>query len=131
MSSELVLRQFFWSSLLRDVAQYVFRCQVCQVSKGIATNADLYHPLPIPYQPWAAMNFVLGLLRSQMGNDSIFVIVDRFSKMVHFILCKHPANAVHVPQLFFHEVFRLHGLPLSIVSSRDSLILRHFWYTLW
>ena len=128
-----VEHQFYWSSLKRDVGNIVAQCRVCAFAKQVKKNAGLYTPLPVPMRPWddVSMDFVLGQPRTVRHHDSIMVVVDRFSKMAHFVPCSKTSDVTRVAQLYFQEVVRLHGLPKSIVSDGDVRFMSHFWRTLW
>ena len=104
---------FFWSKMRHDVERYMQRCETCRKAKSRLNPHGLYTPVPIPTIPWEAifMDFVLGLPRTKKERDSIFVVVDRFSKRPHFIPCHKSDDASHVADLFFREVVRLHGMP--------------------
>ncbi|XP_071902671.1 uncharacterized protein [Coffea arabica] len=124
---------FYWPKMRRDVERVVGRCIVYHKAKSKTQPFGLYTPLPVPTTPWIdiSMNFVLGLPRSRKGHDSIFVVVDRFPKMAHFIACHKTDDASYIADLFFRGIVRLHGMPRTIVSDRDVKFLSYFWKTLW
>ena len=93
-----------------------------QRGKGTSSNARLYQPLAIPTRTWECLSihFFLGLHKTARGYDSVYVVVDRFRKMAHFILCKTTNDASYIAGLFFKEAVRIHRLPLNLASNRDS-----------
>jgi len=129
----MLKEKFFWPHMKRDIQKHCASCLTCLHAKSSAMPAGMYTPLPVASTPWEdiRMDFVLGLPRASRGVDSILVVVDRFSKMAHFIPCHKVDDLSHIAKLFFREVVRLHGLPKTIVPDRDTKFLSHFWRTLW
>jgi hypothetical protein len=132
-TEDVLAAHFFWLKMRHDVERYVSWCTTCNKVKSRLNPHGLYMPLPIPSVPWEdiSMDFVLGLPRTKRGRDIIFVVVDCFSKMAHFIPCHKSDNASHVADLFFTKIVHLHGVPNTIISDRDAKLLSHFWRILW
>lgn len=112
-----------------DIRRFVKECDTCQVAKHeILHPVGLLQPLPIPNQLWTniSMDFIEGLRQSH-GSSIIFSIFDRFTKYSHFFTLTHPYTTVKVAQLFFNGIFRLHEMPKTIISDRDSILTSSFW----
>jgi hypothetical protein len=123
---------FYWQGACSQIKAYIWECDICQRNKSELTKpAGLLQPLLIPSTVWAdiSMDFVDGLPLSQ-GKSVIFVVVDKFSKYAHFTTLKHPYTATSVAQVFFDNIFRLHGIPTTIVCDRDLAFTSKFWQEL-
>jgi hypothetical protein len=97
---------FFLPKMKRDAETVCARCIICRQAKSRVLPHGLYMPLPVPSALWVdiSIDIVLGLPRSRKGRDSIFVVVDRFSKIAHFISCHKTDDATHIDDLFIREM---------------------------
>jgi hypothetical protein len=127
------LRRDFHFPNMKEVVQALVRsCAVCQRYKAEHLQPlGLLMPLPVPQGVWTdvALDFVEALPRVH-GKSVILTVVDRLSKYCHFIPLAHPYSAESVAQAFFNKVVRLHGVPQSMVSDRDTVFTSLFWQEL-
>ncbi|MCO5609185.1 hypothetical protein L7F22_063408 [Adiantum nelumboides] len=115
----------------KDTLDYVRRCFICQKTKAERVKIPgKLQPLDIPQMKWEciSMDFVIGLPKTTGNYDSIFVIVDKLTKVAHLIPVKQTATAtVDIAQVFVKEIVRLHGIPARIISDRDAKFTSKFW----
>ncbi|GKE33959.1 putative reverse transcriptase domain-containing protein [Tanacetum coccineum] len=121
---------YWWPNMKADIATYVSKCLTC--AKVKAEHQRLSGLLQQPKIPeWKlehiTMDFVTGLPRTSSGYDSIWVIVDRFTKLAHFLLMKKTNSMEKLTRQYLKEVVCRHGVPLSIISNRDSRFASGFW----
>lgn len=99
-------------------------CDVCQTTKHETLYpAGLLQPLLVPALPWTniSIDFIQGLPLSYGSNVIFLFVIDRVTKHSHFFTLGHPYTLVIVAQVFFSRVFKLYGMPKSIVSNRDPI----------
>ncbi|KAJ0576059.1 putative nucleotidyltransferase, Ribonuclease H [Helianthus annuus] len=121
---------FWWTGMKKDIARYVSKCLTCShVKVEHQKPSGLLQQLEMPVWKWEliTMDFVTRLPKTRKGNDTIWVIVDRLTKFTHFLPMKETFSMERLAKLYVDEVVSLHGVPLSIVSDRDSRFTSHFW----
>jgi len=127
---ELVRRHFWWPKMDERIIDYVGSCLECQKNKAARHQPyGLSSPLELPYSPWQsiAMDFISELPLSE-GCDQLWVVIDRFTKTVHFLpLKKEKKTAADLAVIFAREVWKYHGLPTDIISDRDSRFTSETW----
>ncbi|KAH0641849.1 hypothetical protein KY290_033468 [Solanum tuberosum] len=125
------LRQhYWWSGVMRDIADFVSRCLCCQQVKAEHLRpGGEFQRLPIPEWKWEriTMDFVVGLPRTSRGVNNIWVIVDRLTKSAHFLPVHTTFSAERLARIYIREVVRLHGVPVSIISDWGSQFTSSFW----
>jgi len=125
------LRQrLWWTRMKREVAQYVSECDICKrVKASHLRPAGLLQPLTIPSGKWEdiSMDFIVGLPKTAKGYDSIWVVVDRFTKSAHFIPVKAGYKSHQYAELYIARIVSLHGIPKTIISDRGSQFVARFW----
>jgi len=117
----------------KDVAEYVACCmEYQQVKVEHQHPAGLLQPPPIPEWKWETIskNFITRLPKSKRNNNSIMVVVDKLSKTMHFIPVQSTFRAIQIGNIFMQNIFKLHGLPKTIISDRDVKFISAFWRTL-
>ena len=117
----------------KDIAEYVAVCDVCQRVKAEHQKpAGLLQPMLIPKWKWdkVGMDFITGLPRPRSGYDSIWVVVDRLTKVSHFIPVKTTYTSVKLDKIYMTRIVCLHGVPRTIVSDRGTQFTSKFWHQL-
>jgi hypothetical protein len=125
---ELIKRTYWWPTIKTDIQNYVKGCSACQKNKIIRQPGHVsLSPLPIPEQPWQEISIdMIGPLPKSDKYDSILVIVDRFSKMIHLIPTTTSLSSTGLAEIYKKEVWRIHGIPRRIISDRGPQFASKF-----
>ena len=114
----------------KDVATFVSKCLICQQVKAEHQKpSGLLQPLRIPQWKWddITMDFIVGLPKTARQHDTIWVIVDRLTKVSHFLPIRQNQSIEALAQLYVEEIVKLHGIPRTIVSDRDPRFTSKVW----
>ena len=124
-----IVKQFFyWTHMTADVREFVLDCPVCQIEKDshVKSGGQL-QPLELPMRKWdhVVLDFVVGMPK-QEGFDKILIVVDKATKMCHFLRCSESIFAKEVATLYWCRVGKLHGIPNIIILDRGPHFTRKF-----
>nr|GEW38989.1 putative reverse transcriptase domain-containing protein [Tanacetum cinerariifolium] len=124
---------YWWPNIKAIIAEYVGKCSTCsRVKAECQKPSGLLVQPEIPTWKWEKiiMDFVMKLPKTSSGHDTIWVIVDRLTKSVHFIPTLETDIMETLTRLYIKEIVSRHGVPISIISDRDSHFTSRFWQSL-
>ena len=124
---------YWWPNMKADIATYVSKCLTCSKVKAEHQKpSGLLQQPEIPQWKWEciAMDFITKLPRTANGCDTIWVIVDRLTKSAHFLPISETDKTSKLAEIYIKEVVSRHGIPISIISDRDSHFTSRFWQSL-
>ncbi|CAI7875071.1 unnamed protein product, partial [Closterium sp. NIES-54] len=125
-----IAKYYYWPRMAADVQQFVTSCDTCQRMKSSKQKkTGLLQPLSVLEQPWqvVSLDFITGLPSTSRGHDSNLVVIDKFSKMGHFIPTNATATAEATARLFFDRIITIHSIPATLISNRDPKFMSKFW----
>jgi hypothetical protein len=123
-------QQFWWTRMKHEIARYVSECDTCwKVKTDYMKPRGLLQPLKILDWKWddISMNFIVGLSMIAHKFDSIWVIVDWFTKSAHFVPVNTRYDAQKYAEIYVARELCLHGVPKTIISDQGSQFFAHFW----
>ncbi|GKC63546.1 putative reverse transcriptase domain-containing protein [Tanacetum coccineum] len=121
--------RYWWPGMKKDIAIYMSRCLTClKVKAEHQRPSGLLQQPEIPEWKWEgiAMDFLTKLPRTSSGHDTIWVIVDRLTKSAHFLPMREDYKMDRLARLYLNEIVARHGVPISIISDRDSRFTSRF-----
>ncbi|GJT21500.1 putative reverse transcriptase domain-containing protein [Tanacetum coccineum] len=124
---------YWWPNMKADIATYVSKCLTCtKVKAEHKKPSGLLHQPKILVWKWEriTMEFVSGLPRTPSRYDMIWVIVDRLTKSAHCLPMKKTYSMEKLTRLYLKEIVCRHGVPVSIISDRDTHFTSRFWKSL-
>jgi len=122
-TSELSSIRYYWQKIREDIKRFIKNCDTCQRTKVVRhAPYGLLQTNEAPDRPWKsiAMDFITELPKSD-GYDTILRVIDRLTKMSHFVPCSNDLDARQFANLFMKEIVRLHGIPHDIINDRGTL----------
>ncbi|GJW75859.1 putative reverse transcriptase domain-containing protein [Tanacetum coccineum] len=125
--------RYWWPGMKKDIAEFVSKCLTClKVKAEHQRLSGLLQQPEIPVWKWEgiSMDFVTKLPKISSGHDTIWVIMDRLTKSVHFLPMCEDYKMERLARLYLNDIVARHGVPISFIADRDSRFTSRFWQSM-